>query len=383
LKIRNSTKIAIGFVLLIAAVYFGYEMYSASVVDKLHFSEIKPGKVSLVGVNAGQGYKIIVAEQIAQLAEGDTGSFGPGEMNAQSASTETSSGKRRIPLQELLQTLQGDEKALTRLVTVMNDDLRKAEIPPNPVIWNSKDLEAALNGDAAKRTKLISDIGVGLDGKPTGSITVTALMQGIVIRTPLTINVSVAGQVRPMTAQIDLPYRSIFTRNVEKRLGEKSWDPAHQQEMIQGYYQEEATEEAAKNSYEDVATVLKARTNPQMYLRFADGPQRVLENAKVILNEDFILNAKWVENNSQNQNTKLYDIVVNLNDEGRKRLWQYTRHRVGSQLLLIVNGVAIAAPRVQHELAQSEITITQLPDLSLVQEAVDTINSGKKQVAQR
>ncbi len=73
------------------------------------------------------------------------------------------------------------------------------------------------------------------------------------------------------------------------------------------------------------------------------------------------------------------DLTIEMTDEGRRRLWQYSEDKIGTQLLLIVDGVAIAAPKISHELAQGELTITQMADEGLVKEdTVNAINKGKK-----
>jgi hypothetical protein len=41
----------------------------------------------------------------------------------------------------------------------------------------------------------------------------------------------------------------------------------------------------------------------------------------------------------------------------------------------VVDGVAVAAPRVGTELAQTHLTISNLPDERIVKDAVDKINS--------
>jgi hypothetical protein len=69
-------------------------------------------------------------------------------------------------------------------------------------------------------------------------------------------------------------------------------------------------------------------------------------------------------------------MALNLTPEGKDRLWQFSRKgNIGAQLLVIHNGIAIAAPRIRHELAQSNVSITQLPERSLAQETVDFLNS--------
>ena len=88
-----------------------------------------------------------------------------------------------------------------------------------------------------------------------------------------------------------------------------------------------------------------------------------------------------MEENISETGKPLYDLVLDLNDEGRDRLWKYSRNKVGTQLLLIVDGVAIAAPRVRHELAQKTVTITQMPDKALIQDAIDDIRTSTGKVA--
>jgi hypothetical protein len=65
-------------------------------------------------------------------------------------------------------------------------------------------------------------------------------------------------------------------------------------------------------------------------------------------------------------------------DEGRKRLWKYSINEVGSQILLLVDGIAIAAPRIQHPLTQSQLSIKGLPDEVLVSDAADAMNKSRR-----
>jgi preprotein translocase subunit SecD len=69
---------------------------------------------------------------------------------------------------------------------------------------------------------------------------------------------------------------------------------------------------------------------------------------------------------------------VSLTDPGRRRIWQFSRRNPGAQLLFIVDGNAIAAPRIRHELSSSSIAITQIPDRGLVEDAVEQINTLRK-----
>jgi hypothetical protein len=73
-----------------------------------------------------------------------------------------------------------------------------------------------------------------------------------------------------------------------------------------------------------------------------------------------------------------YDLTVDFNDEGRRRLWQYSKKRVGTQVLLTADGIPITQARILHELAQSELTIKQMQDYNLVKDATDRINGTTK-----
>ena len=77
------------------------------------------------------------------------------------------------------------------------------------------------------------------------------------------------------------------------------------------------------------------------------------------------------------------DITINLTDEGRMRLWKYSVGRVESHLLLVADGIPIAAPIIRDELREGELTITQMEDEALVKDAVDALNRGANQVASR
>jgi hypothetical protein len=62
-----------------------------------------------------------------------------------------------------------------------------------------------------------------------------------------------------------------------------------------------------------------------------------------------------------------------LNDEGRLRLWQYTRRHPKTQLLFAVDGIAIAAPIVQHEMKYPVAEILNVSDEVDARKAVQVI----------
>lgn len=370
----RSLKIAVGFVILVVVAYVAYQAYGRLSVGNKHFAEIAPGKFALLGMSGGTGYHIIVANNVAQLVQGDSKfeASGFGEEDEGAA-------KHHVPIKYMVESLQGNTDALGQLITAMNDNLRKwqaEEIPPNPVIWTSADLEKALAGDAQLRQKLERDLNAKLDGTPADFITQRALYTGIVIKLPVTVKVNVGGVVKPLTANVQIPYRVGFTRKVERELAAKGVNPT--EEEIKGYYLQERQDLLAhKNNLEDVANTIKQRISPTIVAQYAEPAEALLANTKVVLNENLVDNA-MVEQVGMKDNKPMYNLTLNLTEEGRQRLWQYSLDKVGSQLLLIENNVAIAAPRVQHQLSQSNITVTQLADPTLAQEAADVINEGKK-----
>ncbi len=379
-KIRTF-QIAIAFVVLILGAYFGYQAYASRVIDGKKFSEIEPGKVTLLGVDAGgQGYKIIVSNEIAQLVQVSSDKFDAPDQGMGGDDETDATDKRHVPLKEMIESLQGDSKALSELVVAMNDDLRKAreDIPPDPVIWTADDLKKAMAGDKALTTKFIHDTNTDFNGKPADFINVTALYSGIVIDIPVPVKVAVKGVEQTLTAHVQVPFRTQFTTKVEKSISEKVKTPNPTNDEIKGFYLAEAQKEKGKSQeQENVAKSIQVRIADDVVKGYAEAAERVLAKTKIILNEDFIQDAHK-DTVETDQGKTLYDLVLNLTDEGRDRLWQYSRHRVGTQLLLVVNGVAIAAPKVRHELAQSQVSITQMVDPDLVDDAVTTIKAASR-----
>ncbi len=374
-KVRHSTKIAVGFVALAVGAFFGYRFYSNWRVDQFHFAEIKPGKVNIVGVDLGRGFKIVVANQMAQLRQlsaeetmkqGSAGvGGGGGGMEA-----DTGGGKKsRIPIREMLGAMQGNEGELSKFVSILND-LREDKLPPERVYWEAEDVKKALAGDATLKQKLINDLNVQVDGTPLPELRIKSLEDGIVVRAQVPVKVSVAGVRQVLHATILKPFKPRLLQAVEFRYEDKA--KADRQMQI-GYYIEESRKliENPKQK-EDVARSLRDLLDEKNLAQLADGPERVLQSATVVINESFINKASYKSYNASTG--KLSDLTIELTDEGSDRLWKYSKGRVGTQLLLVAEGIAIAAPRISHELSERSLDITQNPDEVLVREAVDLIN---------
>lgn len=369
-KTRSSTKIALAFAALAAAAYFGYGFISGLIVDSKKFAPIPPGEFNLVGVDTSKGYYIIVANQVAQLVRGSAGEFRAGEHDE----SESPSEKKRVPIREMLQSLQGNELALGKFVMSMND-MSDAEFPAYPIVWKAEDIQKAANGDEALKAKLENDLNVHLDGKPLDRVRVGALEEGIVIESPVAVDVQVGAERRVLNARIREQFTPRFCREVWNQIGKK---PNLNSAMIAGYYRTEAQRVLADPAQlEDVRASLLGRISTKRLNSFAAVPKSILDSATIIVNDGLIEGARY-EKYRTSDGKEMFDLVLQLSDEGRMRLWQYSKRHPNSQLLVTWQGIAIAAPRIQGELPLSEVVVKQLADEGLVRDAVDSIKQSKR-----
>lgn len=385
IKLRASVKILIGFVAVCAGLYYGYRIVTDRIVFGRTYTDIKPGKITLFGVDAGSGYRIVVANQAAQLVQGGKQDLDVGDIER----VDEGQNAKKIPLKQMMEILQGNEKDLGRFIMNLNNIKEGGQNwPTDAPEWDAELIEKAVKGDPELEKKLERDLNTKLDGTPLDTIRLSSLLNGIIIRLPIPVRVMVGGEQRTLVGRILEPYRTSFTIAVEDRFKEKNATDA----MIKGYYQEEAMKlRANPDDKEDVRKSLLARIDKKRAEEYRKAPEQILSKARIILNEDLIDSADYEEYDSSD-GSKLYKINLHLSDEGRYRLWRYSkilredRYRIWEfykwkdrgQLLFVVNGTAIAAPWVEHELASRTVTITRLQDLELVKEAVDTINNKGK-----
>ncbi|MBN9503449.1 MAG: hypothetical protein BGO01_04130 [Armatimonadetes bacterium 55-13] len=367
MKIRSSAKIAIGFCVLLGASYFGWKAYTEMTVMKIKFPPVKPGRVNIVGIETGKGYHILVANQAAQLIRGGVGQF-QGDSGPDSSSEVE---KKRVPIREMLQALQGDQQALGQFIAIMNDMQETDDWPTQRVVWKDADLRKAIDGsDPSLRKKLEDDINVHLDGTPLDHINTKALENGIILESTVPCRVQIGSESKQMTGPIQIPYRPKIAKLLEQRLKDQAYD----EQKMANYYADEGRKilsgEVPKS---DAGKEILDLINPKRLANLAAAAESVLQSAQVVCTDAYISKASY--KNYMIGSQRLNDLSIELTDEGRNRLWQYSHNRVGSQLLLTVDGVAIAAPRIQHELAQGQLDITQLPDEILVQDAVKAINT--------
>ena len=376
-KLRSSTKILIAGLVVAAGLYYGTRAYSDYANDREHFVAVAPGRVNLVGITPGAGYRIITANDVAQLVE-TQGGFGGKESDSGGATE--GAIKKRVPIKELLGVLRGDGKALGDFVMKMNGINENDESwPSTRILWTSAEIEKAIAGDPTTKARLERALNVRLDGTPIVPLNRNSLENGIVVVEPIELSINVDGKPTVVRGDIMEPFKPSLIRATEAHYQDKA---NLNDATIAGYYAEEAGKALqGPTKRENVAQSLRNMYSKAAMEARLETPRRMLANATVVLNERFVTDARY-KTYKANDGKSYNDLTVDRNDEGRRRLWKFSKNRVGSQLLLIADNVAIASPRIEHELALSELTITQMPDEVLVREAVEAIKGNDRMARQ-
>ncbi len=350
----------------------GWNAYADSQVNSYKFIQIAPGSVSLIAVRPGAGYRILVANSIAQLEELSDQQFGKQDDVGSSDGDVVS--KRKMPIRDLVGSMAGKEENLKNFIMSLNA-MSVNDLPPVRVVWKSEDINKAIAGDKALKTKLENDLNMTLAGQPLERIDPEALENGIVIDYPVSLNVKVGEQVKRMTVRIQEGYRAGFVNRVVDRYKEKT---VVTPEALTGFYLAEAADlRAGKAQPEDLTKTIPGRYSVAYTSHLIVAPEKVLKNTEVILNEDFLEAANTQEVLSTN-GQRSFDVNLRLTKDGRLRLWKYSRANKGFQLLMIVDGIAVAAPRIGTELATFDVKVSQLTDKRLAMDAATRINQLKK-----
>lgn len=331
---------------------------------------IKPDEVALVAVNTDLGFSIRVANSVAQLVqvEGQQQGFQAPDSNEQG------SDARRIPMRELLESLQGNEESLVRLVAVLNK-IDLDELQPGMTTWSEADLRKALSGDMALEKKLTEDLNIQLDGTPLSEIRLKSILNGIQVLCEVPVKVSIEGTPQTLIAKLPLSYQPTLAKEVSNII-EKKFEPSTAE--ITGHYQEIAFKITKGNQpKENVRAALESLISESKKSGLARRPEQVLQGAVVLVNKSMVESATTSQRKDEKGNP-IYTVHLNMTEDGRKRLWKYSRNQKGSNLLVVVNGIAIAAPKITTELAGRQLDLTDLREKRLVEDAVKTINELKK-----
>lgn len=368
-RFRASYKIAIGFAVLAPLAIYGYRYSNYFLLGREHFPPQSPGQVNIIGIDPNAGYGILIENQTAKLVLGSGGSFKPGEMTEKSLQDSDTSDRKFIPIKDMLKGMQGNIPSLSYFVQRLNE-IKDDDLHDGAPVWKAEDIEKALNGDKALEAKLVNDLNVTLDGMPLDHFRRNALFNGILTDTPVPITVQMGAEKKKLVARVKQLFEAAFMKDILNRINGKFADNS----SIAAVYGAAADEiKAGTLNKENLRKRLTGFA--QDAARLAAFPQQILDSITPVINENQITGARYTSEPNPRGNT--YTLHIDLTDEGRKRLYQFTRNRVHEQLLLTINGVAIAAPIIDHELASSEIEISKLQDEAIVKDAVDTINEKR------
>jgi hypothetical protein len=367
-RIPASIKIAIGGALAIGAVLGGWRLYSSESLKNFELTAVAPGRVNLVAVRPGAGWRIIVSNSMAQLAE--TTGMGHGDADRDE---DVQNGKR-LPMREYIDTLRGNQESLGYLVEKLAD-ITDESIPLGAPHWTVENLEKAFKGDPVLTKKLEHDLQCRLDGGPIGDLSISAILNGIVIDVPVSVTIQIDGKPQKVTGIVRSPYMSDLAEVVAKQFNSK-FDP--KPEFVMGVYKDAGMRILnGEVGRENVIKAIQSRYHPGRVSSLAEKPQELIKNSTVLVTDSHLESASMDKYSSGNKSYA--DITLNLTHEGKMRLWKYSFEHPGFQLLLVVDGLAYAAPRISGQLVESHLQITHLTEPDLAQEAVDRINEIEKE----
>ena len=366
---KPTTKVVLFAVAVTGAIVGGNWAFGEFQLQSFNPEPIKPGRVTLVAVDTDLGFNIRVANSVAHLVQVDRSASDGFAAPAKEGGEEDA---RRIPMKELLESLQGNEDSLVRLVAVLNK-INLDDIQPGMTIWTAEDIQKALDGDQALEDQLEKDLNVRLDGSPLDQIRLESILNGIQILVPVPVNVNIEGTMKTLTAQMPMTYQPRMAKEVATII-EKRFEPT--QEFILGNYQEVAARHADSGSRENVRKALTDFISEDRKKDLSARPEQVLQGAEVLVN-DSMLETATTSVRKDDKGNEIFTIHLKMTEEGRKRLWKYSRKKKGSNLLVVVNGVAIAAPKITTELAGKQLDLTDLREKRLVEDAVKQITQLK------
>jgi hypothetical protein len=367
----------IWFAVAVAAVlglwFGGNELYTRLVILRRELPRLEPGEVSLIGLKV-PGYHIVVSNGIARLTVGEPSEFGrPESLDSGSGTT--------IPMKGLIGTLRFDPEAAEELVAAMNG-IDYEILPLENRVWTTDRIEAALTS-GKDREKLEYDLATTLGGRGIERVNWDRLTTGIWIEVPVPLAVPAAGGTQEVVARVRIPFKTriansayTYFRGVLERggLGE---DLTPTSATISGVYNQ-ALDDAERLGAEDVGAALRRVYSEERLSALAEPVLKVLNEVEVLVTEATIADAELNATPREDSKGDTYSIRLETSGDSRDRLWQYTYRRPGSQLLLISNGVAIAAPVVRHQIKYSTVEITGIGDKKLAEEALRFIENSSK-----
>ncbi|HLK15027.1 MAG TPA: hypothetical protein VKT78_09490 [Fimbriimonadaceae bacterium] len=369
-----------GFAIVAAVGYFGWTYGAGAYILSQHFGALEPRQFCLVGLKTGHGFTIQVSNRVAHLVESKDVDFQNSGNDKEEETESEGASKKKLPIKEMMDSLRGDEAALSKFVGAVGDLNPKEEWPPRAPVWSAEDIKKVLAGDPELTKKLVPELNVDLDGKPLSELHISALENGIIVETPVPVHVQVGAQQRLLQARVKRWYQPDVMVATNARFSQR-FDVTNKEKAA--YYKEAVDDQQAKGKLENVRQKLERLVDPSGLMDAAAKAELILSSAFVVVTDEQIDHASFRPSEVGTQGlgkdtaASMWDLDLHVTNEGRLRLWQYSKLHPHDQLLLVSNGVAIAAPRIRHELVDSNLTIVQMPDKGLLVEAVDSLQKNK------
>jgi hypothetical protein len=370
---RTGVWFAVAVAAVLALWFGGNELYTRLVILRRDLPHLTPGEVSLIGLKV-PGYHIVVSNGVARLYVGDSSTFARPETISDASSGTT------IPMRALVGTLRFEEDAATELVTSLND-IDYDILPLEDRVWTEEQIEKALASAGPERAQLEYDLATAVDGSGIERVNWDRLTTGIWLEVPVPLKAPSEAGTQEVVAKVLVPFKTrlatgayMYFQSLLERGGLGS-NLAPTAGTISGVYNR-ALDDAERTGKEDVAASLRRNFSPEAVNRLAEPVNKVLGEVEVLVTEKTITGATLTSAPREDGKGDIYTITLETTGDSRDRLWQYTYRRPGAQLLLVSNGVAIAAPVIQHQIKYSTVQITGISEKKLAEEALRFIEAA-------
>ncbi len=364
MKLRPSTKIAIGFVALLAVGFGGNKLYTQVRLSGVKLDPISSDNLCLVAISPEAKVKILSVNRMVQVVEASDDFKGTG---TDSGGANSGSIKARVPMKELLTILDGDPSGITGLIYKLGKKENAEEASDEAPLWSAADAEKALAGDPTLKAKLENDLNVSLDGTLPLKLNRTAFYHGIRLQVPVTFDVPNASG-KPVQGFNTVPIKSRAMSTLYKELESKFLDDA----ALDRFYAEFVAKSDGK-SQEDPATLIKSLLGQGQRGDGYTKALNILKNSLIITNRKMVESASVAEVATDKE--KSYDLSIQLTDEGAQRLWKFSSEHPNTKIIVVSKRVPIAAATIGTQLNSKELVIKQIADKTLVQEAVDLVKT--------
>lgn len=334
-------------------------MYTKAKLQSVKLDPIPKGKLMLMAIRPEAQVKLVVANRMAQIVEA-SGDFQGQETEGGGATS--GAVKKRIPVKELINVLNGEADAIEEFMVRMRDKDESSD-SMKPVDWNEADVLAAIKGDAVKRAKLEKDLNCKLDGTPLPDLNLKAYFDGIAVHVPITLQLAHAKGTTLVGTDV-VVFRPRFMLQFYKNMETKFYDKAKLQTYYKNFLKD--YKEPFRSVEESLIPTLKRVSESDEMKQI----KRIAENTVILANDSMITGAEMITNTSTSDVT--YDLKIFLTKEAKDRLWKFSSEG-GERILVVADGVPIAAASIGTELASQELLIRQISDKTLLEDAVKLV----------